>query len=60
MNPHSHPLPMNPPFHPPPSVPPPPAKAEQEQRPHCPMSMKTTEKARLTHNKNYNKTYFFC
>ena len=60
MNPHSHPLPMNPPFHPPPSVPPPAAKAEQEQCPHCPMSMKTTEKARLTHNKNYNKTYFFC
>ena len=60
MNPHSHPLPMNPPFQPPPFVPLPPAKAEPEQCPHCPMSIKTTEKARLTHNKNYHKTYFFC
>ena len=32
MNPHSHPLPMNQPFHPPPYVPPPAAKAEQEQK----------------------------
>ena len=60
MNPHSHPLPMNPHFHPPPSIAPPPAKAEEEQCPHCHMSMKTTEKARFTHKKNYHKTYFFC
>ena len=45
MNPPSHPPSMNPPFHPPPFVPPPPAKTEEEQCPHCPMSMKTIDKA---------------
>ena len=60
MNPPSHPPPMNPPSNPPPSLPPPPAKTEQEQYSHSPMSMKTTKKSRLTHNKKYHKTYFFC